>query len=108
MKLRARLVISALVVAIPLAVVLFVLNDRARENERRTAFSRVVTGLLTDDLRDRCESNPNWFLAGPRPDRPRAEQLAGPDADVTAPRPQVQELPFEYFAYDEGYQPLSS
>src|SRR5206468_3179815 len=48
------------------------------------------------------------FLAGPREDRPSAEVLAAPDADVNAPRPANQELPFEYFAYDEKYSPLSS
>src|SRR5207248_3023401 len=63
---------------------------------------------LTDDTRERCESNPNWFLAGPRPGRPRPEVLAAPDADVTAPRPPTEMLPFEYFAYDDLFSPLSS
>jgi signal transduction histidine kinase len=108
MKLRLRLLITAFAAAVPAAILLYLLVDHFREQEQRLALERVVAAQLTDDTRQRCESNPNWFLAGPRPDRPTAEQLAAPDADVTAPRPPVQELPFEYFAYDETYQPLST
>src|SRR5438552_13534605 len=102
MKLGPRLLITAFVAAVPAALLLYLLIDHFREQEQRVAFERVVAAQLTDDTRQRCESNPNWFLAGPRPDRPTAEQLAAPDADVTAPRPPAQELPFEYFAYDEA------
>ena len=108
MKLRPRLLITALLSAVPAAILLFLLVDGFRQDEQRLALERVVAGQITDDTRERCESNPNWFLAGPRSDRPTAEQLSAPDADVTAPRPRAQELPFEYFAYDDAYQPLST
>src|SRR5436190_18519287 len=108
MKLRPRLILTALLVAIPIAIALFAVNEWLRTRDMRLALGRMITSQMTDDTRERCESNPNWFLAGPRPDRPTREQLAGPDADVLAPRPQTQELPFDYFAYDEGFLPLSS
>src|SRR6478736_1738812 len=108
MKLRLRLLITAFVAAVPAAILLYLLVDHFREQEQRLTLERVVAAQLTDDTRQRCESNPNWFLAGPRPDRPTAEQLAAPDADVYAPRPQIQNLPVDYFAYDDTFQPLST
>jgi signal transduction histidine kinase len=108
MKLRPRLLLTAIIVAVPLTVALFALNAHLRARDLRQSIERVAEGLLTDDTRERCESNPNWFLAGPRPDRPRPEVLAAPDADVNAPRPPTQTLPFEYFAYDEAFTALSS
>jgi signal transduction histidine kinase len=108
MKLRPRLVLTSLAVAIPMAVVLFEASEWLRARDRRLALDRFVASQMTDDVRERCDANPNWFLAGPRPDRPRPEVLAAPDADVNAPRPPTQALPFEYFAYDETFTPLSS
>ena len=108
MKLRGRLLVMALVSAIPAAILVFAVNESLRDRDMRLALSRFVTSQLTDDTRERCESNPNWFLAGPRPDRPSPQQLAAPDADVIAPRAITQELPFEFFAYDDGFLPLST
>lgn len=108
MKLRGKLLVTAIIAAIPIAFVLHLFDERARLDERRVLLERVVASQLTDDVRARCESNPNWFLAGPRPDRPTAEQLNAPDADVTAPRPPTLEQPFEYFAYDDNFSPLST
>jgi signal transduction histidine kinase len=108
MKLRVRLIVTALLVAIPVAIVVYVTIERLRARDLRLALDRVVTSQLTDDTRDSCDANANWFLAGPRPDRPTPQQLAAPDADVTAPRPQTQELPFEFFAYDGAFSPLST
>jgi signal transduction histidine kinase len=108
MKLRTQLAVTALVVGIPIAVLFYFTHEWLRTRDVRLMLARVVTSQMTDDVRERCESNPNWFLAGPRPDRPTPQQLAAPDADVTAPRAPTQELPFEYFAYDDGYQPLST
>jgi HAMP domain len=107
MKLRPRLLLTALAVSIPVAILLYLLVDSYREAERRALLERMVTAQMTDDLRDRCESNANWFLAGPRENRPSAEQLSAPDADVTAPRPRPQELPFDYFAYNDAFEPAS-
>ena len=108
MKLRPRLLLTALAIALPLTILLFAVNEHLRARDLRLTLERVVASQLTDDTRDRCESNPNWFLAGPRPDRPRPEVLAAPDADVNAPRPPTEVLPFEYFAYDNTFSPLST
>lgn len=108
MTLRLRLVITAVAAALPVALGVYFSAERLRQRDRYRALDRFAVSQITDDARARCESNPNWFLAGPRPDRPSPEQLAAPDADVHAPRPPVVELPFEYFAYDDGFQPLST
>jgi signal transduction histidine kinase len=108
MKLRARLLVMALLSAILATMLVFAVNESLRARDMRLALGRFVTSQLTDDTRERCESNPNWFLAGPRPDRPSPQQLATPDADVIAPRAPIQELPFEFFAYDDGFLPLST
>jgi len=108
MKLRPRLLVTALAVALPLTILLYAINEHLHARNQRLILERVVASQLTDDTRERCESNPNWFLAGPRPDRPRPEVLAAPDADVTAPRPPTQMLPLEYFAYDEAFSAMSS
>lgn len=108
MKLRTRLLVFALLAAIPTAILLYLAAEWLRSRDARLILDRVITAQLTDDTRDRCDANANWFLAGPRPDRPTPPQLEAPDADVTAPRAPTQELPFEYFAYDGGFQPLST
>jgi signal transduction histidine kinase len=108
MKLRARLLVTALLAAIPAAILLYWANESLRARDMRLMLDRFVKSQLTDDARERCEANPNWFLAGPRPDRPSPQQLAAPDADVLAPRAPTQELPFEFFAYDDGFLPLST
>jgi hypothetical protein len=108
MKLRPRLVITSLAVAIPTAILLYMASEWLRTRDMRLALERFVASQMTDDTRDRCTANPNWFLAGPRPDRPSPEVLAAPDADAIAPRPPTQNVPFEYFAYDEAFTPLSS
>src|SRR5581483_2299327 len=108
MKLPARLLVTAAVIAAPLAALVYLVNESLRARDMQLALDRVVSSQMTDDVRERCESNPNWFVAGPRPDRPTAQQLAAPDADVTAPRPPTQALPFEFFAYGDRFEPLSS
>ena len=108
MKLRARLLLVAMLAAVPVAVLLYETNEWLRARDMRRAIDRVIASQMTDDFRERCDSNPNWFIAGPRADRPSAQVLAAPDADVLAPRPPTQELPFEYFAYDDTFTPLSS
>lgn len=108
MKLRARMLVTAVLVAIPIAFASHLAIETIRERDMRVQLDRFVISQLTDDTRDRCDANANWFLAGPRPDRPTPQQLAAPDADVTAPRPPTQEQPLEFFAFDDGFLPLST
>src|SRR5689334_15075896 len=106
MKLRTRLGVTSFAGAFPVALLIYEINESLRARDMRVALDRFVTSQMTDDFRDRCESNPNWFLAGPRPDRPKPEVLAAPDADVNAPRPPTHNVPFEFFAYDETFAAL--
>ncbi len=108
MKLRVRLLIAALLAAVPVSALIYTINEHLRQRDTRLALDRFVTSQLTDRTREQCDANANWFLAGPRPPTPSREQLTAPDADVTAPRPPTQDLPFDFFAYDGGFQPLST
>lgn len=64
---------------------------------------RVSAAQLTEVTRESCESDPRWFLAGPRTGRPSIEERRQPDADVRLPRPSAAELPFEFFPYDDSF-----
>jgi signal transduction histidine kinase len=108
MTLRRRVLVTALIVALPLALLVTGILEWTRARERRVMLERVMASLQTSIVRDACEADPQWFLAGPRPPRPTAEQRAQPDADVTLPRPGTDELPFEFFAYDERLEPTST
>jgi signal transduction histidine kinase len=108
MKLRVRLLVVAVLAAVPVSALIYAVNEHMRQRDMRLALDRFLTAQLTDDTRERCDTNANWFLAGPRPPTPSREQLSAPDADVTAPRPPTQDLPMDFFAYDGGFQPLST
>jgi signal transduction histidine kinase len=108
MTLRRRVLLSSLLVSLPVAVGLYLAIDWLRTRDRTTALERFVTSQMTEDVRTRCEEDPNWFLAGPRAQRPSAAERAQPDADALLPRPSTDPLPFEYFAYDEAFTALSS
>lgn len=108
MTLRRQIAIASLAAALPAAVVMSLAVDWLRDRDRRATLERVSEALLTDALRDACEADPAWFLAGPRAGRPTAAERAMPDADVYLPRPSSDELPFEFFAYDQGFEPSSS
>ncbi|HUF46399.1 MAG TPA: ATP-binding protein [Vicinamibacterales bacterium] len=108
MTLRRQIAITSLAVALPAAIVTWLGVDWLRDRDRRAALTRVSEALLTDTVRDACEADPVWFLAGPRTGRPSAAERRMPDAEVYLPRPSSAELPFEFFAYDQGFQPSSS
>ena len=108
MTLTRKTLLTSLAVALPVALILTTAVNRVRERDRRAALARVAEGHLTDAVRDACESNPAWFLAGPRSGRPTAAERALPDAELYLPRPDRSELPFEVFAYDGGFEAGSS
>jgi signal transduction histidine kinase len=74
--------------------------DRVRARDRALAVEWMAASFQTDLIRARCETNPKWFLAGPRENAPSAQLLADPEADVLAPRPDANPRPVEFFAYD--------
>ena len=103
MTLARRNMIASLAAALPVAIVLFVTAGWLQARERLVDLERVADAHVSSIMRDSCESDPQWFLAGPRSARPSAEDRQVPDADVRLPRPSAEELPFEFFPYDDQF-----
>ncbi len=108
MTLSRRTTIASLLIALPAAGLIVFAVERVRTRDAAAALERVVRASLTDSVRDACETDPGWFLAGPRTGRPTAAERLQPDADVKLPRPSTEELPFEFFAYDDQFSPTST
>jgi signal transduction histidine kinase len=98
---RVFLIAAVLAVVAAIAVALVVSTVRARDRGRM--LDRVSAAFLTELTRESCESDAQWFLAGPRIGRPSREDRAQPDADVHLPRPSTEPLPFEFYAYDDQF-----
>ena len=103
MHLRIRLLLAGLIVALPASLILYWSVQGLREQDVAQTLDRVSAAQLTEVTRESCESDPRWFLAGPRTGRPSAEDRQQPDADVRLPRPSATELPFEFFPFDENF-----
>lgn len=103
-----RVLLTSLAVAFAAAVVLLLVVERVRRADAGAALQRVAQGHQTDAVRDACEADPQWFLAGPRSGRPTMAERMQPDADVKLPRPSKDELPFEFFAYDDQFSGTST
>jgi signal transduction histidine kinase len=103
MTLRRRFLVTSVLVSVPVAFALYSGVQWLRTRDMAMALQRVVTSQVNDGVRAQCESDPQWFLAGPREPRPRPEERARPDADVYLPRPSTDPLPFEIYAYDEEF-----
>ncbi len=103
MLLRTRAALTALLVALPAALVLLYVISSIRSRDMAIALERVVTSQINDQVKERCESDPMWFLAGPLNGRPKGGQPQNPDAGVLAPRAKAEDQPFELFAFDEDF-----
>jgi signal transduction histidine kinase len=101
--LRGRVAITSLLAALPAAAVLGYAADRLRMAELEVALERVVRSQVNEQVRERCESDPTWFLAGPLLGRPRGGVFQSTDPNALPPRPRVSRQPFELFAYDEEF-----
>jgi signal transduction histidine kinase len=101
--LRLRVAITSLIVAVPAALVLFVAINSIRSRDQSIALERFVTSQLNEQVRERCESDPTWFLTGPLDGRPKPGEPPNPNPDALPPRPKVVERPFELFAFDEDF-----
>lgn len=108
MTLRRSLIVGSLAAAAIIAVAGTVAIEWVRARDRAIQLERASAAAIVEHTREACEANPNWFLAGPRDNRPTKEQLAQPDADVFAPRPDTQPRPYEFFAYDEEFRGVST
>jgi signal transduction histidine kinase len=102
-KLWLKVVITGVLLALPAAAVVTWAVERVRARDMALALERVVTSLINDQERDRCETDPRWFLTGPLEGRPKRDQPREPDPDGIGPRPKIVEMPFELFAYDEEF-----
>ena len=79
MTLRTRLFLTSLVIAVPLAVALFVINERMRLGAMEEELRASVDFDLSSGLRERCEMDP------PRAGRPGRGN--GPPAPAPPPPP---------------------
>ena len=107
MTLARRNLFAGLVIALPAALAIFFAVGWLETRDREALLERIADSFMSESMRDACEADPQWFLAGPRTGRPRPEERQQPDADVRLPRPSAAELPFEFFAYDEDFTPRS-
>lgn len=103
MMIRSRVFVTSLLLALPAAAGVVFVVERVRTAEREVALERVVTSQVNAQVRERCESDPRWFLTGPLEGRPPRGEFVSADPDALAPRPKVNPQPFELFAYDEQF-----
>jgi len=108
MTLARRHVLTSFALAIPAALVVYFLVGAIEARDRVVLLERAADAHVSSIMRDSCEQDPRWFLAGPRAVRPSLAERQAPDADVTLPRPSAEQLPFEIFAYDDQYSPSSA
>ena len=108
MMLRRRVAVTSLLIALPAAAILTFAVDRARMGDMRLALDRVVRSQLNDQVRERCISDPKWFLTGPLIGRPPNGVFVETTPDALEPRPKITPQPFELFAYDEAFIGSSS
>lgn len=100
MMLRQRVVVTSLLLAVPATAAVAWTIERMRANDRELAVSRMVASQINDQVKERCESDPTWFLAGPLIGRPPSGVFVESFPDEPPPRPRVEPQPFELFAYD--------
>jgi signal transduction histidine kinase len=108
MRLRLRLLIISALVALPTSVAIVMVLNALRDRDQATTIERLVEASLTQHVREACETDPNWFLAGPREAPPSLAERQQPDADVRLPRPKTDELPLEFYAYNEQFEAQST
>lgn len=108
MTLRRTLLLSSAATAVIVSVLATIAVESLRARDRVVSLERAAQAAIVQHSREACEANPNWFLAGPRNARPTAEELAQPDADVYAARPDARPRPFDYFAFDEEFRGVST
>ena len=110
MTLRTRLFLTSLIIAVPLAVALFLIEERVRLGAMNEELQRSVALDVAAGLRERCEANP------PRTGRPG--RGGGPPSDGRGPGRGRGGRPggpgrggsggYEFFAYDAAGQPTAA
>jgi signal transduction histidine kinase len=100
--------VTSLIVAIPATLILGYAADRVRARDLEVALERVIRSQINDQVRERCDSDPTWFLTGPLVGRPAGGVFVPAYPDQLEPRPRVEPQPFELFGYDEQFIGSSS
>ena len=108
MTLRRRVILAALLLALPTAALAVLAIEWRRGRDAELALERIASMHLTETIREACQADPQWFLAGPRTGRPPLAARNVPDADVVLPRPDPSPLPIDVFAYDQDFNPMST
>lgn len=108
MMLRTRAVVTSLLVAVPATAIVSWAVERTRTRDMERAVERVVASQINDQVRERCEADPNWFFTGPQEGRPPGGVFVETRPDELPPRPRPDPQPFELFAYDEAFGGSSS
>jgi signal transduction histidine kinase len=103
MNLRTRLLITGAAASLPIAYIVTSLAGSLRTADMAATLEQVVKVQVNDQARERCESDPQWFLTGSLEGRPRIGTPKPTDPDAIAARAKPQELPFELYAYDEKF-----
>lgn len=105
MKLRARLFVTSLAVAIPLAFAVFLLNERMRLADMEQAVRRYIASSSLQDALARCDTPTN--PAGPRGMRGGGRR--GDPPSPHGPRPEAPSPPagpYELFSYASDFRPM--
>ena len=71
MQLRPRVAVTSLLIAVPAALLLFFSINSMRTADLTLTLERVVKSQINDQVRERCESDPRWFLTGSLEGRPK-------------------------------------
>ncbi len=103
MTIWRRVLVATVAAAVPATAVIVVPIDWMRTRDLETALQRVVESQINDQVRERCESDPTWFLTGPLEGRPAHGTFVPTSPDDLPPRPRVQPQPFELFAFDDNF-----
>src|SRR5262245_45117202 len=108
MRLRLQLLLTSVLVSIPISIAVVMALNALRARDARTTMERLAQSSITAHVKEACEADPNWFLAGPRGAPPSLAERALPDAEVRLPRPSTDELPIEFYAYNEQFEASST
>ncbi len=110
MTLRSRLFVSSLAVALPLAVGLFLIDERFRLADMEQTLRRFVQGEMTGESLARCQQDPFRFgKVGPPPPLggPGERGRGGPGREDGPPgRPPRAAGPYDLFVYNRDLSPV--
>src|SRR5580698_6703781 len=100
MNLHRRLLAAGAVVSLPVGLLAATVVEHIRFSDLTNTLNQVLQAQLNDQVRERCESDPVWFLSGALEGRPRPTDPKLP-AGEPPPRPKLEEHTYEFYAYDD-------